>query len=554
MLTAVVVSIAIPHEPCLDPRELLIEEQTCLLTNAQTHHTLSNEQSIGSTGDIGNLALTHEWIADDSIDLPDAVETAESFAAEGLDPAQITKEDALENAVYWHVSGHGSPSGTEFNSPFGLSSPSLRPREVHTLRRGDQDLSSDNFTPADDGQRRLETQGIWMNEHGATACSEAEDVGRQTLSDQIQHEYLSLNEDHNPEITEKRSFGATGRRMGIGAASNTRLAQNRKGKSSRKSDLDLLRAKQKRIGITKSNRAIVPMTGSGRKKLKDKPLFERETARLESYISQHRRNCEKMGLPCPGDFVYNAETKIRLASLGLESHVNVLRVLSLTIGSCESLVVLKEILRAYRDPSSGSLETARDVSNAKRLETIRSLSGNAAFFNLLKKCHIHRLFTDNKDPLCDPTDNFIISTAKSVTTRPRGETGNPRKSAEAKITKSMMREVYPGVHSNSADYRVKYREVTELRRTGRRLDMLVSRFGLGILGLLPLAQHDSISGLAFKIADSMQVPPPMYCRACVTSVLGYRIFRITSSKAFRTCWTERKAMSLEKSATLLHRW
>ncbi len=349
-----------------------------------------------------------------------------------------------------------------------------------------------------------------MSQNGAAEHSEAEDVGRQTLSDQMQPKSPSLNEDFHPAGTEKCSFEATGRRIGIGPASNTRLAQNREGQSTRKSDLDLLRARQKRTGITKSNRPTVPMTASRRKKLKDKPLFEKETARLESFISQHRRKCEKMGLPCPGDFVYSAETKNRLASLGLESHVNVLRVLSLTIGSCESFVVLKEILRAYRDPSSSPLKAARDVSNAKRLETIRSLSGNAAFFNLLKKCHIHKLFTDNKDPLCNPTDNFIISTAKSVTTRPRGETGNPRNSAEAEITKSIMKEVYPGVNSKSGDYRLKYREVTELRRTGRRLDMLISRFGLGILGILPLAQHDSIPGLAFKIADGMQVPPLTY--------------------------------------------
>ena len=531
-----------------------IQEQTCLLTDAQTHHTQSNEQPIGSTGDIDNLVFTHEWIADESLDLPDAVETAESFAAEVLDPAEITQRYSLENAACWHAPGHCSPTRREPDRVFRLSSPSLGPRKVHTLRRDDQDPSSDNLTPADDGQQRLETQGIWMNKDGATEGSEAEDVGRQTLSDQIQPEHLSLDEDHNPEITGKHSFGATGSQKGLSAASKTRLAQDRKEKSNRKLDLDLLRARQKRAGITKSNRATVPMTGSRRKKLKDKALFERETARLEPYISQHRRKCEKMGLPCPGDYVYSAETKIRLASLGLESHVNVLRVLSLTIGSCESLVDLKEILRAYRDPSSGSLETAGDFSNAKRLDTIRSLSGDAAFFNLLKKCHIHRLFTDNKDPLCDPTDNFIISTAKSVTTRPRGETGNPRNSAEAKITKAIMREVYPGLHSNSTDYQPKYREVTELRRTGRRLDMLISRFGLGILGLLPLAQHDSISGLAFKIADGMQVPPPVYCLACVTFILGYHISRITNSKAFWTCWTQRKAMSLEESAMLRHRW
>ena len=459
----------------------------------------------------------------------------------------------MEDAANWHASGHGSPSGIKFNNPFRLSSPAPLPRRAHTLGRDDQDLPPDNFTLANDEQRRLETQDIWMNENGATEYSEAGDAGRQMLSDQIQHEYLSLTEDLNPEITENRSFEATRLRRGLGAASNTRLAQNRQGTSNRKSDPDLSRTRPKRNGIIKS-RAIVSMTGSRKKKLRNKPLFERETARLESYISQHRRKCEKMGLPCPGDFVYSAETKIRLASLGLESHVNVLRVLSLTIGSCESLVVLKEILRAYRDPSSGSIETARDVSNAKRLETIRSLSGNAAFFNLLKKCHIHRLFTDNRDSLCDPTDNFIISTAKSVTTRPRGETGNPRNSAEAKITKSIMREVYPEVHSNSADYKLKYREVTDLRRTGRRLDMLISRFGLGILGLLPLAQQDSFPGLASRIADGMQVPPLLHYCACVTCTSGYRIFRITSSKAFWMCWRERKATSLGKLATLPPRW
>ena len=524
------------------------------MTNAQTHHSPSYAQSIRSTGDIGNLALTHEWIADDSLDLPDAVETAESYAAEGLDPAEITQKDPLEEAAHWHAYGHGSPSGTEFNSPFRLSYPSPRPQRAQILRRDDQGLSSDSSTPANDEQRIPETQSIWMNENGGTEYSEAGEAGRQMLSDQIQHEYLSLNEDQNPEKTENRSFEATRRRVNLGAASNTRLARNWQGKSNRKSDLDLSRTRPKRNGIMKSNRALVSMTGSRRKKLRNKPLFERETARLESYISQHRKKCEKMGLPCPGDFVYSAATKIRLASLGLESHVNVLRVLSLTIGSCESLVVLKEILRAYRDPGSGSLETTRDVSNAKRLETIRSLSGNAAFLNLLKKCHIHRLFTDNKDSLCDPTDNFIISTTKSVTTRTRGETGNPRNSAEAKITKSIMREVYPEVDSNSADYRLKYREVTELRRTGRRLDMLISRFGLGILGLLPLAQQDSFPGLASRIADGMQVPPLLHYRACVTCKLGYHIFRITSSKAFWTFWRERKATSLEKLATLPHRW
>ena len=139
-LTAVVANIAIPHETCLDPRELSIQEQICLLKFAQTHHTPSNEQSIGSTGDVGNLALTHEWIADALLDLPDTVESAQSFAVEGLSPAEITHKDSLGIKNHRHTSSHGSPSWTDFNSSFRLSSPSLRPRKVHTLRRDDHDF------------------------------------------------------------------------------------------------------------------------------------------------------------------------------------------------------------------------------------------------------------------------------------------------------------------------------------------------------------------------------------------------------------------------------
>ena len=83
--------------------------------------------------------------------------------------------------------------------------------------------------------------------------------------------------------------------------------------------------------------------------------------------------------------------------------------------------------------------------------------------------------------------------------------GNPRNSAESRITKSMMKEVYPEIDSDSNDYSKKYREITGLRRSGRRLNLLVSQFGKGILGLLPLAQDDSSPGLACKITDTMQV-------------------------------------------------
>lgn len=233
--------------------------------------------------------------------------------------------------------------------------------------------------------------------------------------------------------------------------------------------------------------------------------MEKETACLQAYMSQHRIRYERLGLPYPSAFVDSKETKNRLTNLQLDSYANILRVFSFTIAGCKSLISLKEILRAYRDPNINPPQITRDVSNTKRLETIQSLGGKEAYLNLLKKYHIHRLFADNINPLYNSNDNFIVSTAKSVTGRARGELGNPRNSTKSRITKAMIKEVYPKVHPNSANYSKRYREIKGLRRSDRRLDLLVSQFDKGILGLLPLAQDDSSPELACKITDTMQV-------------------------------------------------
>lgn len=140
----------------------------------------------------------------------------------------------------------------------------------------------------------------------------------------------------------------------------------------------------------------------------------------------------------------------------------------MTVAGCESLLGLKGILRAYRDPHVGLPQITPEVSNAKRLQTIHCLDGEKAYIDHLKKCHLHRLFIDNTDPLCTSNDSFIISTTKSFVIRARGESGNPRNSAESRTTKSMMKEVYPEVNLDSTAYKKKvsrdYR-VTEKRPT-----------------------------------------------------------------------------------------
>ena len=230
-------------------------------------------------------------------------------------------------------------------------------------------------------------------------------------------------------------------------------------------------------------------------------FLENGKALLEEYISRHRTKYENLGLTYPGDHFDSEETRKHLASLGLGNHADMLKVFSCTIGGHESLIGIKEILRAYRNPEIGSLQTPREVSNAKQLQIIQSLERNEAYMSFLKKCHIHQLYMDNIDPLNNSYDNFVVSTTTSQGNRK--QTGNPRNATESRVARSMVMEVYPDVQLNSSAYKQKYREITLLRRSGRRLALLVSHFGKGILGLLPLAQDESSCGFIYKTLETL---------------------------------------------------
>ena len=501
-LTAITISIAVPEEPCLDPRELPIQQQLPLLIDGQNPCVLSNQQPKCSGGNDDYLNMFRELITDELQDTSGAGDIAQPHSAKGLDPIEVMSEELLETAVDWETPGQDVSSGIQFDSMFQPNSPSLAQQKMEFSYSDDQHLPFDNLTQVDDGQQSHGSQDIRMDEDRNTDIVESEDVRMHNCSDRRQNEHSRCDSGHHQAMTRKSSPETSCRPKSTRAANSSR---KRESVTSQRSGLNPMRAAQKRTGTIETKQPKITKAGSKSRTSGSRPFLEKETACLEACMSQHRTRYEGLGLPCPGDFVDSEETKIRLASLRLDDHANVLKVFSFTIGGCESLVGLKEVLRAYREPDIGPLKIAREVSNAKRLETIQSLGGKEAYLNLLKKCHIHRLFTDNIDPLCNSNDSFIVSTAKSVATRARGELGNPRNSAESRITKSMMKEVYPEVDSDSADYSKKYCEITRLRRSGRRLELLVSRFGRGILGLLPLAQDDSSPGLACKIRDTMQV-------------------------------------------------
>lgn len=492
----------------MDPRELSIEQQISLLPDHPTPEIPLGQQYKSPNGDNSRLSFVSDCIAEDLPGLSKANENSPSFPVEGLDGLELVSKDQLENTLDWQMPINGSPFGVDFPNLFEPESPRVAQRDMDILCSLDPESFSKSLTQVENRQFSQDFEMTEVYTDGNDNTAESTIVESQDIPDQGTQEHLSDDANRHRTGYEMSSLRLSGRSVGQGAAKVVRVNRNRieKSTTAQISGVKSMRLTQKQTDPTEGNRAIASKKGSKSHKPRRKPLFEKDTARLDAYISQRRRKCETMGLSCPGDFVDNSTIRNRLRTLNLDDHVKILKIFIFTIGGCESLAALKEILQAYRKQDVSPLKAAREISNAKRLKAIKNLGGDMAYMNLLRKCHIHRLFKDNLDPFHNPNDNFVVSTVGSVAPQAKRGLGNPRYSAEAEITKSIMREIYPHVHLNSPDYQSKYREISDLRRNGRRLDIMVSKFGIGVLALLPLRQDDSIAGMASKITDSMHVP------------------------------------------------
>ncbi|KAL8669130.1 MAG: hypothetical protein Q9168_006270, partial [Polycauliona sp. 1 TL-2023] len=233
-----------------------------------------------------------------------------------------------------------------------------------------------------------------------------------------------------------------------------------------------------------------PEKSSGEEEDKEEASAEQDTSDNSACILRGKRRCESLGY---GDtnLLGSEQGKRLLASVSSDKQVLVLRSLLVAVGGCDSLMSLKNILQAYREShKSNSPAHANISSNAQRIEMIKRLGEKAAYYTFLKHCHIHKLFIDNSRLRRNATDNFINSNATSIAARSSRGRGNPVTSMEAQITKSMMRELYSDIQPTHPHYKSRYREISDWRRAGRRLEQLVSGFNYGILGLLPLMKYN----------------------------------------------------------------
>jgi hypothetical protein len=172
--------------------------------------------------------------------------------------------------------------------------------------------------------------------------------------------------------------------------------------------------------------------------------------------------------------------------------------LSLAIGDASAIVLLKQAIRSARSLTVDSwFCIGRDMLLEQRLEAIYRLDIRMAHLRIARWLHIHKLYeTLARDVGGRDIEDFVI-----VTNVDRGhalvghwtspQRGNPRNIEKASITRRMGRYA-GGTASGSDSGSTTNKYLSRLCRTGERLQLLINRWGLGVLCLLGTGFTDNL--------------------------------------------------------------
>jgi hypothetical protein len=218
---------------------------------------------------------------------------------------------------------------------------------------------------------------------------------------------------------------------------------------------------------------------------------------IGKYLTEEERKCQDFGHQIPRDTLLTPPIQQAIQDLS-EGKTEVLAKILVHIGSPCLIGGLQDILRSCKvKESCMTLEATGSLSRAKRIHLIASLGHNMSRFQLLRRHHILQLFKDCGGP-------GALTCVRVMTpfdlTRPPNKRGNPAYRSVADVTTKMMQETFPNIDISTSEYRTKYRWISDIRRLGRRLHMLETRFGEGVLGLM---LDQGLAGTDVGITDKM---------------------------------------------------
>jgi hypothetical protein len=209
---------------------------------------------------------------------------------------------------------------------------------------------------------------------------------------------------------------------------------------------------------------------------------------IEKYILLENGRCETSGIPCLEEGFNSAIAQDLTTSLKLEQVITELKIFYFAIASPESLAALKTILKAQRRSLENKLSGINwNLPPPERMKEIESLNEDMAQVCFLRRCHTFHIFVESSLKSLKSSDGFFNLTSQSISTRANPKMGNPINLEDSRVSERIMRELYPNMNIKGPEYEKKLRFVKKLRKLGQRFEMLVDKFGYGILGLLPLA-------------------------------------------------------------------
>lgn len=178
-----------------------------------------------------------------------------------------------------------------------------------------------------------------------------------------------------------------------------------------------------------------------------------------------------------------------------------LRLFYFAIGSCQSLLNFKEILENVRKRSGLTSATFMHChTSTESYQMIRQLGKTEALCVLLKRCHTVKLFETESACITQSTVTMDVETPSNFGARRGSEAGNPANKRKATITDAMMRKIVPDLEKGTKEYEKHRRDISTLRRLAKPLLLLTSKFGFGILALLPSGPDSEL-----KVSDHMRV-------------------------------------------------
>ncbi|CAG7938333.1 unnamed protein product [Penicillium salamii] len=222
-------------------------------------------------------------------------------------------------------------------------------------------------------------------------------------------------------------------------------------------------------------------------------------------IQHETEKCRQSGSPPPQDTFFRKEIEMRLQAMinNSKPSINGLITILVQVANASSIVSLQEALRSSRVIAGKSQSEwyARDLAGGSRLQVIEDLQGNIRHSNILELHHTVCLYRSCGGSVqCPPTD-IIVVTGKQLRPQPKKK-GNPVKNQEAEITDAMMKRIFPCPRDLEQNTH-KRRKVSDLRKLGQRLQLLIDHFGYGIIGLLSHCSSCDEPGL--RISMSMYV-------------------------------------------------